>query len=336
MWLEAADDHQAKEATAAPEKADNATAEAASKVEEKAAETEESASQKKTEFVRLKRNDDKQPTALQTAITRYQRKKPGEPTLTVDLIAAVHVADGTYYDELNRRFRAYDAVLFELVAPKGIRFKPGKRESSSHPISFLQRALRDVLDLEFQLECIDYSQKNMLHADMTPEQFRQSMEDRNDGFMQMFWRLLKHSLTSQSKSSAPPINDLQLLVALLRSDRSLQLKRIMAEQVGQMEEQLAGLNGPDGSTIITERNKVALGVLKQQADLGKRRMAIFYGAGHLSDMEARLEKDFGLKRLQQDWLVAWSMADPEDATDADKSKDPASDVDGSTETVQEQ
>ena len=45
----------------------------------------------------------------------------------------------------------------------------------------------------------------------------------------------------------------------------------------------------------------------QQLAAGKRRLGIFYGAGHLPDMEKRLEKDFGLKRQSTTWLTAWDM-----------------------------
>ena len=44
-----------------------------------------------------------------------------------------------------------------------------------------------------------------------------------------------------------------------------------------------------------------------QIQQGKRRVAIFYGAGHLSDMERRLVADFGLQKESQRWLVAWSI-----------------------------
>jgi hypothetical protein len=34
---------------------------------------------------------------------------------------------------------------------------------------------------------------------------------------------------------------------------------------------------------------------------------VFYGAGHLPDMEKRLGADFGLKREGEKWLTAWSL-----------------------------
>ena len=67
------------------------------------------------------------------------------------------------------------------------------------------------------------------------------------------------------------------------------------------------LEGKEGSTLITERNKKALSVLQKQLAMGKKRIAIFYGAGHLSDMEKRLAKDFGLIRSKEEWLDAWNL-----------------------------
>ena len=64
----------------------------------------------------------------------------------------------------------------------------------------------------------------------------------------------------------------------------------MAKQFGSMEALLSGLSGPDGSTLITERNKRALQVLRQQQAAGKRKLGVFYGAGHLADMHERAWK----------------------------------------------
>ena len=66
-------------------------------------------------------------------------------------------------------------------------------------------------------------------------------------------------------------------------------------------------DGPEGSTIITERNKKAFEVLDKQLKDGKKNVAVFYGAGHLPDMEKRLAADFGLKREGEKWLTAWSL-----------------------------
>ena len=53
--------------------------------------------------------------------------------------------------------------------------------------------------------------------------------------------------------------------------------------------------------------KRALEVLEEQLKAGKRRIGIFYGAGHLPGMERRLIADFGLKRSNVHWIEAWNL-----------------------------
>ena len=53
---------------------------------------------------------------------------------------------------------------------------------------------------------------------------------------------------------------------------------------------MVSFGGEDGSAIITDRNKKALVVLKKEIADGKKKIGIFYGAGHLSDMDKRLRQ----------------------------------------------
>ncbi len=55
-------------------------------------------------------------------------------------------------------------------------------------------------------------------------------------------------------------------------------------------------------------------------DYGKKNLAIFYGAGHLPDMQRRLMSKFKMKRGGQNWLQAWSLEIPEKGSKEDKSK----------------
>ena len=274
-----------------------------------AAGAEGAQSGKTSKFLRIRRDKEDEPVALETAITRYVSMDPKTKGLTVDLIAAVHVADKGYYDKLNELFKSYDAVLYELVAPEGTRVVPGKRRSGGNPVSFMQTMMKNVLKLEFQLDRIDYSRPNLVHADMSPKQFAASMKDRGESFLSMFMRIMGQSMKTQATSKNANA-DMELLVALVATDRSYRLKRLMAEQFENMETHLAALDGPGGSTIITGRNERAFEVLRGQIDKGKRRLAVFYGAGHLPDMEKRLIEHYRLKRQSQRWLEAWSITRP--------------------------
>jgi hypothetical protein len=261
-------------------------------------------------FIRVRRNDQKRPVAMETSIVRYVPMGDDRPGVAVDLIGAVHIGDKSYYDELNKLFQSYEVVLYELVAPEGTRIPKEGRKESGHPIAALQNGMSSMLELVHQLDCVDYTPENFVHADMSPEEFSKSMADRGESFMQMFLRLMGQGMAQQAaaeQGAGKASGDLDLLVALFSRDRASKLKLLMAEQFENMESQMIMFDGPTGSTIITERNKRAFEVLNKQLKGGKKKVAVFYGAGHLPDMEKRLLDDFAMKRQSEQWLTAWKL-----------------------------
>ena len=79
-------------------------------------------------YARVDTEADGDPRALQLAITRFV-PAADRSGATVDLIAAIHIADAAYYAELNRRFADYDSLLYELVAPVEGRIPEPDRKS---------------------------------------------------------------------------------------------------------------------------------------------------------------------------------------------------------------
>ena len=270
------------------------------------------------------------PLALQTAIVRYEARQTANDSgteavdpktgkgerakIVVDLIGAIHIGDRAYYRQLNRRFRQYDALLYELVAPEGTKVQRGRGASNTHPLGAMQNLMKTTLEVEHQLEQIDYTQPNFVHADFSPEEFVQSMKDRDEGFAKMFFRMMGKSIAQQSQQSAKgESSDIDFFTAFMAKDRPRQLKIVMAKQFEAMESMLVGISGPDGSTLITERNKRALAVLEEQLAVlgeqnngGKRKLGIFYGAGHLSDMHERLTEQFDMVPVAITWVEAWN------------------------------
>jgi hypothetical protein len=265
------------------------------------------------DWVRIRYDDKHKPLAMESAIVRYEpvARDPNAsgPPVTIDLVGAVHIGDAAYYEGLNRRFDGYDALLYELVAPEGTVVERGRGTSNTHPLGALQNGMKSMLDLDHQLEKVDYTKKNFVHADMSPEQFTQAMKDRNEGFLQMYMRLLGQSLAQQSELAAQGESpDMAIMAALFADDRPLRLKRVLAKQLADTESLLTSFGGEEGSVLISERNKIALKVLKEQLGAGKKRVAVFYGAGHLTDMDQRLRKDFGMQPVSITWLTAWDLA----------------------------
>ena len=100
------------------------------------------------------------------------------------------------------------------------------------------------------------------------------------------------------------------MLSALSSDRFYRIRRIAAVQLAKAGggDAFAGFDGT--STIITERNKKCLDVMNRQLSKGSKKVGIFYGAGHFSDMEKRMVEEYGFERTKEDWLVAWHLRDP--------------------------
>jgi hypothetical protein len=251
-------------------------------------------------------NNPNQLVAMQTAIVRY-RGKPGSKYAgqVVDLVGVVHIGEVEYYKDLDDRLSKYAVVLYELVAPDGTRFKPEDLKNRRSILSSMQSGMKSMLNLEYQLEKIDYMSENFRHADMSPDEFAKDMERRGDSIWKMVARMMGAGLAAQGSGGG---SDAGLLVAMLSGNRSKMMKQTMARQLVNMEVVTAGMNDENGeNTIIKGRNVKALNVLREELDKGQQSIAVFYGAGHLMDMAERLESDFEMVEEETIWLNAWDL-----------------------------
>lgn len=268
-------------------------------------------------FLRLSRDGKGRPRSLDTSIVHYRetaasaraagRRSPVE----VDLVGAVHLGGKGYYDTLDRLFEDYDAVLYELVAPDNARIpQPGRKASGA--IGNAQQGMTKMLGLEFQLEQIDYSAGNFVHADMSPKEFDDAMRKRGESWWTMFTRLMREGAerAERGKPTGPEVGIGDLWGLFFGKDREIRLRRIMAEQFTDMDVLTAAFGGEEGSTLITDRNGAALEVLGEQIAEGKRRIAIFYGAAHMEDFDQRLKEDFGMEPGEVEWIEAWDLRMP--------------------------
>ncbi|HVT88881.1 MAG TPA: hypothetical protein VHD56_08525 [Tepidisphaeraceae bacterium] len=257
--------------------------------------------------------DDNNGGVLEASVVTY-RNAAGQ---TVDLIAAVHVADKSFYRDLNKSFEQYDALLYEMVKPKDM--SPAERTSRgpaglkdlSRPMGWvgvLQQFMKNTLELSFQLEEIDYSKPNFVHADLDLETFQKMQADRGESIlMLMFQQIIREMTREQQPGMAEP-DGFTLLYALQAPDRGRQLKLVIGRQFNQMEDMMADLGGPGGTVLLTERNRAALATLRKRLDAGDKKVGIFYGAGHLKEMEKDLIGLMGFKQVgEPHWRVAWDM-----------------------------
>lgn len=261
-----------------------------------------------SDFMRMERNPSGDITSLDTSVVRYRGVSPYSANLVeVDLISAVHIGSADYYDQLNALFKRYDALLYELIAPKDHEIRMATPSAS--PLSKLQLGITNLLGLEFQLDRVDYTAANFVHADLSPEEFTASMRERGETIGSMLLKLLTSPelLEDSQRSQA---NQVVMLFTLIQKDspeRRLRLRRLLAKELQEVERFTNAINGEEGSTILTARNDRALAVLKEQIESGKRTFGIFYGGAHMPDLAEKLRRDFNLTSADTTWITAWPL-----------------------------
>ena len=225
--------------------------------------------------------------------------------VTVHLVGAVHIGDRGYYQGLSKEFEKYDALLYELVKPADAGV-PAPGAAPRGMIAMFQRFLQGALELDFQLDGIDYTKPNFVHADMDAETFARMQEEKGESLLGLMLSQMVRDLAREMEgkgSKAPQIDAMALVEAFNSPDRARQFKLILARGFGDLEEQMAGMQG---TVILTERNKKAVSVLREQIRAGKKNIGVFYGAAHMSDLESRLAL-MGFKRTGMEWRTAWDM-----------------------------
>jgi hypothetical protein len=258
------------------------------------------------EFIRIQRNENRDPVALQTAIAKYV-PAGGEKGVEIDLVAVVHIGEQAYYERLNKELEKYDAVLYELVAPEGNKPPKGAEIRSDNPVALLQQGMKLFLRLKYQLEVIDYQKANFIHADLSPEGMKKAMKERGDDEMTIILGVIadmlrKRNLDADKPEPQPP--DISLTDLL----NPMKFKRMMAQQFEDAGGDVS-LGGTINRLLVEDRNKACIKVLQQQLTAGKKKIAIFYGAAHMPDFDKRLKEDFGMKRTESEWITAWNLTD---------------------------
>jgi hypothetical protein len=257
-------------------------------------------------FIRVQRNESREPVALQTAIAKYVPAS-SQQGVQIDLVAVVHIGEKAYYERLNKELEKHDAVLYELVAPEGNKPPKDAERRSDNPVAMLQQGMKHFLRLEHQLEVVDYQKANFIHADLSPEGMKKAMKERGDNQMTIVLGVIADFLRKKNLDAdkpEPQTPDISLADLL----NPKKFKRIMAQQFEDAGGEVS-LGGTINRLLVEDRNKACIKVLQQQLTAGKKKIAIFYGAAHMPDFDNRLKGDFGMTRTESEWITAWNLAD---------------------------
>ena len=253
---------------------------------------------------------------LETSVTRFRHPQSQQ---LVSLVAAVHIGEAGYYQQIQEQLDRHDLVLYEMVggpAP-GSPEAPGERQQQDGDdegnrlqfISTLQKGMQELLQLEHQMEQIDYTRGNLRHADLTSPAFRLALEVHG---------LFDIDPNALMKGFAPAMLDGFGLQAALSTQDDHTVNRVrwvMAQMLSKSVHQMAMLGVGDiekpEDLILGIRNDQLWKVLQRSVPERWRRIAIFYGAAHLPDIRRRLLEQ-GWVQVEALWIPAWKIpaADP--------------------------
>jgi hypothetical protein len=189
--------------------------------------------------------------------------------------------------------------------------KPSKDEQSDNLLSRFQRNLCRTMELAFQLDAIDYDRENFVHADLTAAEFVRLWHERGESFFSIVMRVLSAQFKALEAGAGQSLTGPALLAALRSSERAARLKLLLAREFEHVEAIFAGMETEEEgeeSLLLGERNKAAIEVLEREMRDGKMRLGLFYGAGHMPDLEVRLLRGLGFKQVKHDWITAWDIA----------------------------
>jgi hypothetical protein len=249
---------------------------------------------------------------LQISIRKFV--PPGRRQPAVWLASAVHLGERDYYRALQEHLDAQTLVLYEGIdagdADTG-NAPPEDRASSS---ATLQARLAQALGLAFQLDAIDYERANFRPSDLNVQELRALMagaapaEDKQRAD-QTFESLVE--IMEGGSLLSPLLNTGLSLIGASPRFQALS-KFALIEMIGELQGDLSQLQGLPPhlahllDVLIQKRNEKVLADLKSAVTkLGSRdSISVFYGTGHMGDLEQRLRKELNYRPAEQLWLTA--------------------------------
>ena len=252
--------------------------------------------------------------ALQISLRRFVPAKGNGPV--VWLSGASHLGESNYFAALQRHLDTQPLVLFEGVGAKSkkMRFDPEEEVS-------IQHTMATALGLVFQLSAIDYDRPSFRNSDMTIAQLQQLLASGRGGggarstdakAGEKFQELLNVMDGSSVLGTL-----MHMGLKFIGSNPKLQAmtKVLLVEILGELKGDMSQMQGMPPEiqrmmeVIIRERNKVVFDDLKaEMRSFGApRSISVFYGAGHMADLEKRLHSELNYRPKDELWLTAISV-----------------------------
>jgi hypothetical protein len=268
---------------------------------------------------------------LQIAARRFVPAHRRGPVLW--LVGTSHVGEPEYYHALQKLLDVQTVVLYEGVNadahPRHVgkpgaspRDPPAPRPAGTNQNTSMQDVLATSLGLVFQLNAINYDRTNFVNSDLSILQLQRIMigdpnavpaapgeKGRSNHSLDALLQIMDGSsfLGSIFKMGLQFIGANPQLQAIT--------KLTFIETLGRLKGDFSGMRGlpPDMKellkVLIESRNqnviediKTELGVLPRNGTI-----SVFYGTGHMDDMERRVVRDLNYRPAGDIWFTAFSV-----------------------------
>lgn len=266
---------------------------------------------------------------LQVALRQFVAPGPNRPVIWLSSVC--HIGEPSYFAQIQAHLDRQTLVLFEGIGP-GEQNVPSQAEeaaaATSAPVggaggasaddhSSLQTSLAASLGLVFQLEAIDYRRANFRNSDLSLGQLRdllarQSAASGEPGAGPSF-----ESLIQMMQGGSWFDTLVQMGLRFLGANPKFQgLARLaLLDLLGGIQGDLAHLKElpPEVNqlleVLLQRRNERVLTDLKASLPtIGKAgSIAVFYGTGHMPDLEKHLRSDLHYRPAGDLWLTAFSV-----------------------------
>jgi hypothetical protein len=279
-------------------------------------------------------NPDSNTLQLQIAIRKFIPVSGRGPVIW--LAGTTHIGEPAYYSALQQRLDATTVVLFEGVNADAhprkfgkpgtstpLRSAPAARAAEGSEEGYsMQSALAKSLGLVFQLDAIDYDRSNFYNSDLSVFQIQQLMLNATNSEPAQPGEPGRSDPTMDSLLQIMDGSSLMGLlvktgIQFISSSPQLQAtaKFSLIETIGRLKGDLATMRGipPELQRLlkilIESRNQAVIEDLKagikQLPASGS--IAVFYGTGHMDDMETRVVKQLNYRPDGSLWLPAFSV-----------------------------
>ncbi|MCA9278714.1 MAG: type II secretion system protein GspG [Phycisphaeraceae bacterium] len=169
----------------------------------------------------------------------------------------------------------------------------------------IQTILAESLGLVFQLDAMDESGPNWRNSDLSIDQVMERLDEAGVTSFELMDTLQGNTIGTKIAG---------FFLKLIGKSKTMRetAKLALVEMLGSAEDLLGALPGEMGTlmqVILEQRNDVLLAdvahVIEHEPEV--KNLGIIYGAGHLRDVQARLETEFGYVHKSDEWVDAMSV-----------------------------